>query len=87
MFDFYAVWCAPCRKIDAHVFALLGKRGDLAVRKLNVVSWDTPLAARYLKDVAALPYLVVYGKDGRRVRAISGLDLQAIDQAIADGAR
>ena len=87
VFDFYAVWCAPCRKIDAHVFALLGKRGDLAVRKLNVVSWDTPLAARYLKDVAGLPYLVVYGKDGRRVRAISGLDLQAIDQAIADGAR
>ncbi len=53
VFDFYAVWCAPCRKIDAHVFALLGKRGDLAVRKLNVVSWDTPLAARYLKDVSA----------------------------------
>ena len=21
LFDFYAVWCAPCRKIDAHVFA------------------------------------------------------------------
>ncbi|HEY0709551.1 MAG TPA: hypothetical protein VGG33_22260, partial [Polyangia bacterium] len=26
LFDFYAVWCAPCRKIDAHVFQLLGKR-------------------------------------------------------------
>jgi thiol-disulfide isomerase/thioredoxin len=83
IFDFYAVWCAPCRTIDAHVFALLGKRGDLAVRKLNVVSWETPLANRYLKDVSGLPYLVVYGKDGRRVAAVSGLDLTALDRAIA----
>ena len=26
LFDFYAVWCAPCRKIDAHLFPLLGRR-------------------------------------------------------------
>ena len=67
LFDFYAVWCAPCRKIDAHVFPLLGQRRDLAVRKLNVVSWETPLAERYLKNVPSLPYVVVYGKDGKKV--------------------
>jgi thiol-disulfide isomerase/thioredoxin len=83
LFDFYAVWCAPCRKIDAHVFALMRQRGDLAVRKLNVVSWETPLAARYLKDIPSLPYLVVYGKDGRRVTTVAGLDLKALDRAIA----
>ena len=84
LFDFYAVWCAPCRKIDAHVFAMLGKRTDVAVRKLNVVSWETPLAARYLKDVPSLPYVVVYGKDGKRVASVAGLDLGALDKAIAD---
>ena len=83
LFDFYAVWCAPCRKIDAHVFALLGKRSDLALRKLNVVSWETPLARRYLQDVSDLPYVVVYGKDGKKVEAISGFDLAALDRAIA----
>jgi thiol-disulfide isomerase/thioredoxin len=82
LFDFYAVWCAPCRKIDAHVFALLGKRKDLALRKLNVVSWETALAERYLKNVSDLPYVVVYGKDGKRVDAISGFDLAALDRAI-----
>lgn len=82
LFDFYAVWCAPCRKVDAHVFALLGKRPDLAVRKLNVVSWETPLAGRYMKDVSDLPYVVVYGKDGKRVGAMSGLDLPALDRLI-----
>ena len=84
VFDFYAVWCAPCRKIDAHVMPLLSQRSDIAVRKLNVVSWETPLAARYLKNVPALPYVIVYGKDGRRVRALSGLDLDALDRTIAE---
>jgi thiol-disulfide isomerase/thioredoxin len=82
LFDFYAVWCAPCRKIDAHVFALLGKRGDLALRKLNVVSWQTPLAERYLKNVSDLPYVVVYGRDGKKVDTVSGFDLAALDRAI-----
>jgi thiol-disulfide isomerase/thioredoxin len=82
LFDFYAVWCAPCRKVDAHLMALLGKRRDLAVRKLNVVSWQTPLAERYLRDVPALPYVVVHGKDGRPSGSVSGLDLEALDRAI-----
>jgi thiol-disulfide isomerase/thioredoxin len=83
LFDFYAVWCAPCRKIDAHVFELLGKRDDLAMRKLNVVSWETPLAKRYLKDISGLPFVVVYGKSGKRVATVEGLDLKKLDQAIA----
>ena len=84
LFDFYAIWCGPCRKVDAHVFPMLGQRSDLAVRKLNMVSWETPLAERYLKDTPSLPYIVVYGKDGKRVRAISGLDLAALDRTIAE---
>jgi len=84
LFDFYAIWCGPCRKVDAHVFPMLGQRSDLAVRKLNMVSWETPLAERYLKDTPSLPYIVVYGKDGKRVRAISGLDLAALDRTISE---
>jgi thiol-disulfide isomerase/thioredoxin len=83
VFDFYAVWCAPCRKIDAHLFALLGQRDDLALRKLNVVSWDTPLAKRYLNDVAGLPYAIVYGKSGKKVATVEGFNLKKLDQAIA----
>jgi thiol-disulfide isomerase/thioredoxin len=84
LFDFHAVWCAPCRKVDAHVFGLMGKRNDLAVRKLNVVSWETPLAARYLKDASGLPYILVYGKSGKRVATVEGFDLKKLDKAIAD---
>ena len=87
LFDFYAVWCGPCRKLDAHVFALLGQRTDVAVRKLNVVSWETPLAERYMRNVPNLPYVIVYGKSGARLRAISGLDLEALDRAIEEASR
>jgi len=87
LFDFYAVWCAPCRKIDAHVFALLGERQDVAVRKLNVVDWETPLAQHYLAGIPNLPYVVVYGKNGKRVDAVMGLDLEALDEAIAKASK
>lgn len=87
VFDFYADWCAPCRKVDAHMYRLLQQRQDLAVRKLNVVHWETAVAKRYLTQVESLPYLIVYGRDGREVAKISGFDLAALDRAIAQGSR
>jgi thiol-disulfide isomerase/thioredoxin len=81
--DFSAVWCAPCRKVDEHVLAMLGSRADVAYRKLDIGDWDTPLAARWLRGVPSLPYVLVYDKAGRRVDAIAGLDLARLDAAIA----
>lgn len=86
VFDFHADWCAPCRKVDRHVYGMLGKRQDVALRKLNIVSWETPLARRYLANVPSMPLLVVYGRDGKLVRTIAGFDLPALDKAIAEGA-
>ncbi|MSP63200.1 MAG: thioredoxin family protein [Myxococcales bacterium] len=87
LFDFYADWCAPCRKVDEHVYGLLGRRSDLAVRKLNVVSWETPLAKRHLSDVKSLPYIVVHGRDGKEVGKLGGLDLPALDRLIDQAAQ
>ena len=86
VFDFYAEWCAPCVEIDVHMIELLSTRSDLAYRKLDVAAWNTPLAKRYMGKVARLPYLVVYGKDGKLVKPIVGFNLKALDAAIAEGA-
>lgn len=82
LFDFYADWCMPCRKVDAHVYGLLGKSPNLAYRKLNLVSWESALAKRNLANVPNLPYVVVYGRNRQLVGAMTGLDLPALDKLI-----
>ena len=85
VFDFYADWCAPCRTIDAHMFEVINARSDVALRKINVVSWETPVAKRHMAKAAGLPYVVVYGKNGKLIAKIPGLNLKKLDEAIAKG--
>jgi thiol-disulfide isomerase/thioredoxin len=87
VFDFHAAWCPPCRKVDEHLYPILARRSDIAVRKINVGSWDTPVAQRWLKDVSELPYLVIYDKQGKRVATIAGAQLEKLDQALAEASR
>lgn len=88
VFDFYADWCAACRKVDGHVYKRFAA-GDtsIAYRKLNLVEWESPLGQRYVKDVPSLPYLVIYGKDGKQFRSLHGADLASLDAAIAEASQ
>jgi thiol-disulfide isomerase/thioredoxin len=82
IFDFSAYWCEPCRVLEEHLRAEVERRPDLAYRKLDIGERDSALAKRYLKDEAELPYVIVFGKDGREVARIEGLDVARVDQAI-----
>jgi thiol-disulfide isomerase/thioredoxin len=83
--DFYADWCGPCRDVDNYLYAMLAKRSDIAYRKINIGDWDTPVAKRYLTRVPTLPYVIIYGRDGKIIRDISGLDLDGIREAVDEG--
>jgi thiol-disulfide isomerase/thioredoxin len=85
VFDFYAEWCAACRKVDGHVYRRIAN-GDatLAYRKLNIVEWESALGQRYLRDVPSLPFVVVHGRDGKRFKTLHGADLAALDRVIAE---
>ncbi len=85
--DFYADWCGPCREVDRHMKGVLATAGDVALRKVNIVDWDTPVAKRHLKGVSGIPYLVVFDGAGRKVAAIQGLKLAKLDAAIARARR
>jgi len=88
VFDFYAEWCAACRKVDGHIYKKIAS-GDrsLAYRKMNLVAWESPLAERYVKDVPSLPFVVIYGRSGRRFATLHGADLAALDRALAEAVR
>lgn len=86
VFDFYATWCGPCKEVDESMAAILPTAPDVAYRKLNIVNWDTPLAKTHLgAKVPELPYVIVYGKNGQKIDAITGLDLVRLKAAIAKG--
>ena len=85
IFDFYADWCAACRKIDGYIYARLAN-GDrrIAYRKLNVVDWDSPLAQRYLKTVPSLPWLVIYSPNGKQLNTMHGADVPGLEKILSE---
>lgn len=83
--DFGAVWCGPCKEVDRAMVSILRTNDDVALRKVDVGDWSSPVAKRYLVGVPALPYVIVFGKGGEQVEAISGLDLDALNAAIEAG--
>ncbi len=87
VFDFHAAWCPPCRKVDEHLYPIAARRADLAIRKIDVESWDTPVAERWLRNVKELPWIVVYDRNGRRVGGIAGAKLDAIDRMLREASR
>lgn len=82
LIDFYAPWCGPCRKLDQHLAKMLAENEDLALRKINIVDWDSPAAKAYGNEIMSLPHVFVYNPEGERVASISGLELEAIKAAI-----
>lgn len=79
VFDVYADWCGPCREVDARLREVVAERKDVAVRKLSVVDFDSPLALEL--DVDTLPFVVVFTPEGKKTE-IRGAHLDKIDKAL-----
>lgn len=65
VFDFWAPWCKPCLDLDRRMADLARRHpGRIAVRKINIVDWDSPAASRYLSPRGFnLPHIKVFGPD------------------------
>ena len=55
---------------------------DVAVRKLNVVDFESPLGKELGSRLEALPYLIVFTPSGKRID-IAGADMEKLDKALA----
>jgi copper chaperone CopZ len=81
VFDVFAEWCGPCREVDDKLRAMVSQRPDLAVRKLNVRDFDTPLARELGPAFDTLPYLVVVTPRGKKIE-IAGVDFEKLEKAL-----
>lgn len=67
LYDFYADWCAPCRSLDPQLRELAASHDNVAIRKIDIVDWTTPVVAQH--QVQALPFMILLDPEGRRVAA------------------
>lgn len=68
--DFYADWCGPCKDFDKQLREIVVDRKDVAVRKLNIVHFNSALAKQLGRKLRGLPYLVVFAPDGKKTEII-----------------
>ncbi|HEV8377150.1 MAG TPA: thioredoxin family protein [Candidatus Polarisedimenticolia bacterium] len=65
LFDYYADWCPPCRELSPQLENLARRHPNLALRKIDIVSWSHPVAQQ--QEVRDLPFLRLYDPEGRLV--------------------
>ena len=82
IFDFYAVWCGPCRRLSNYLDEVLRTNKNLAVRRIDIVDWDSPVAQKYLSEASELPHVIVYNAQGNEVGTVSGFKPEELDQLI-----
>jgi thioredoxin 1 len=67
--DFWAEWCAPCRKVEPLLVEIAGEMGDrVQIVKLNID--ENPETARAYR-VMSVPTLTVF-KGGQPVSSVAG---------------
>jgi len=75
--DYYADWCGPCLLLGHELEQVLAQREDVAVRKVDLVSWETDAAKQVTREfgIRGIPYVRVYGPKGRFLGAVNGNDI------------
>jgi copper chaperone CopZ len=83
VFDVYADWCGPCREVDEQLREIAGRRTDVAIRKLDVVDFESALAKELGSGFEALPYVVVYTPSGRRIEIVGAAEPKKLEKALS----
>ncbi len=69
IFDFWAPWCVPCKTLEPVITQIAkANPAGVAVRRIDVVDWDSQVVAQYLTPKAFnLPYVRIYDATGKLV--------------------
>ncbi len=63
LFDFWAPWCEACKQLGAQLEDLAAENDSIAVRKINIVDFDSAIAKRELPGVELLPHVRLLAPD------------------------
>lgn len=78
LFDFYADWCGPCRKITPELEGLARKYpGQVVLKKIDIKNWNSAVAQQY--GIRSIPHVVLYDQRGKK--RVDGNALEAIREA------
>ena len=69
LLDFWASWCAPCRRVVPIIEEIANERPDIKVGKINVDE-QPELASKF--GIMSIPTLMVM-KNGKIVQQVSGV--------------
>lgn len=85
VFDFYADWCGPCRLYSPKVERLLLENKSLALRKVDVVNWQSDLAKQLTKDyrIPALPFTLIFDNKGKLLGRVEGNSIGRVKEIIS----
>lgn len=68
IFEFGASWCEPCKTLEPVLVELAKTHSNVALRRIDVVDWDSAVVAKYLTPRAFdLPHVKVFDASGTLV--------------------
>ena len=62
--------CAGCQRLDRDMSHFLELRKDVAFRKIELV--DSWVPANFSRNIGLVPFIIIYGPDGKVIRADEG---------------
>jgi len=78
VFDFFADWCGPCKRLTPHLQELAEKYTDIYFYKINV---DTNEKLTIEYKISSMP-TVLFIKDSKVLHRIVGANIEGINKAI-----
>ena len=82
--DYWAPWCGICKVLGRALERLASKETRLAIRKVEVPDFDSPVAVEHLKDISQLPVVWLMAPGQSTPTVLVGTDPDEVLAEIKD---